>query len=222
MFKRILAATDFNELATAAMRLAAGIASRSGGELTVVYADRFEPPAEFTAAQFASMVESIEASQRAAKRELDAYLDKHLAGLSIRYRGVVADGSTAESILRLAGQEGSELIVMGTHGRGGIERLITGSVAERVIAESNVPVLTVRSTSVPWAVQRVCVHGDFAPQDLLGGLSASLGAETAALGSLDDPLGCDIIALPASDARRPQIRHVRTPVLFIPPTVVAQ
>ena len=56
----------------------------------------------------------------------------------------VLNGSPSTEIVRYAEREGCDLIVMGTHGRGGIDRLLLGSVAERVVRSSTVPVLTVR------------------------------------------------------------------------------
>lgn len=53
-------------------------------------------------------------------------------------------GSPSREIVRYAEEEECDLIVMGTHGRGGIDRLLLGSVAERVVRSSSVPVLTVR------------------------------------------------------------------------------
>lgn len=53
-------------------------------------------------------------------------------------------GSPSQEIVRYAESEGCDLIVMGTHGRGGIDRLLLGSVAERVVRSSSVPVMTVR------------------------------------------------------------------------------
>ena len=56
----------------------------------------------------------------------------------------VAEGSPSKEIIRYAEDNGCDLIVMGTHGRGGIDRLLLGSVAEKVVRGSSVPVLTVR------------------------------------------------------------------------------
>ncbi len=56
----------------------------------------------------------------------------------------VIEGSPSKQILRLAETDDCELIVMGTHGRGGIDRLLLGSVAEKVVRGARVPVLTVR------------------------------------------------------------------------------
>jgi nucleotide-binding universal stress UspA family protein len=64
------------------------------------------------------------------------------AGVTVE--AVIRDGSPSKEIVNYAEDEGCDLIVMGTHGRGGIDRLLLGSVAERVVRSSRVPVLTVR------------------------------------------------------------------------------
>jgi nucleotide-binding universal stress UspA family protein len=57
---------------------------------------------------------------------------------------VLANGAPSTEIVDHATEEGCDLIVMGTHGRGGIDRLLLGSVAERVVRTATVPVLTIR------------------------------------------------------------------------------
>jgi len=59
----------------------------------------------------------------------------------------VIEGSPAREIVRYAEEQDCDVIVMGTHGRGGIDRLLLGSVAEKVVRASSVPVLTVGVTS---------------------------------------------------------------------------
>ena len=56
-------------------------------------------------------------------------------------------GDAAEEILTRANDEGADLIVMGTHGRKGIDRILFGSVAEKVVKNASMPVLTVRPTN---------------------------------------------------------------------------
>ncbi|MDZ7702188.1 MAG: universal stress protein [Halobacteriales archaeon] len=56
----------------------------------------------------------------------------------------IREGSPSREIVRYAEEQDCDLVVMGTHGRGGIDRLLLGSVAERVVRASEVPVLTVR------------------------------------------------------------------------------
>ena len=144
---KIIVGTDFNELATTALRFASGIASQSGAELIVVYADRFEPPAEFTSGQVHELAQDIERSKNKTREQLEEYVKKHVAN-GARWRAIVADGLPAEAIVRVAEAEGADLIAVGTHGRGGLQRLFMGSVAEAVMREAKMPVLTVRTVEV--------------------------------------------------------------------------
>ncbi|HUP63087.1 MAG TPA: universal stress protein [Thermoanaerobaculia bacterium] len=143
---KIVVGTDFNELATAALRFASKLAARMEAELIVVYADRFEPPAEFTAAQVRQLADSIEHAKKRTRDELEAYAAKHIAS-SVAWRVVVAEDAPEKAIARIAADEAADFVVVGTHGRGGLQRLFLGSVAEAVMRESPVPVLTVRSTA---------------------------------------------------------------------------
>jgi nucleotide-binding universal stress UspA family protein len=58
---------------------------------------------------------------------------------------LLLEGDAADEILRTADKEGCDLIVMGTHGRSGLDRLLAGSVAESVMRRAKCPVLTVRT-----------------------------------------------------------------------------
>ena len=60
-------------------------------------------------------------------------------------RTIVRTGSANEEIVNLATDEGAELIIMGTHGRTGLNRMLLGSVADRVVRLARCPVLTVRT-----------------------------------------------------------------------------
>ena len=66
---------------------------------------------------------------------------------NIGAEGQVLIGYAAEEILTRANDEGADLIVMGTHGRKGIDRILFGSVAEKVVKNASMPVLTVRPNS---------------------------------------------------------------------------
>ncbi|NIR15711.1 MAG: universal stress protein [Desulfobacterales bacterium] len=76
-----------------------------------------------------------------AKKKLKQFAEKHFQNASPKTQVVLGDA--AEEILNYVQSEGIDLVVMGTHGRKGIERIIFGSVAERVVKNSQVPVLTV-------------------------------------------------------------------------------
>jgi nucleotide-binding universal stress UspA family protein len=68
------------------------------------------------------------------------FLDRH----PIRYRSLTVVGQPVEEILRTAQAEHAQLIAMGTHGYGVVARLVMGSVAQRVVAQSELPVLLVK------------------------------------------------------------------------------
>jgi nucleotide-binding universal stress UspA family protein len=58
---------------------------------------------------------------------------------------LLAEGDPVEAIVRVAGERGCDLVVMGTHGRHGLKRLLAGSVAEEVVRDAPCPVLVVKS-----------------------------------------------------------------------------
>ena len=74
-------------------------------------------------------------------RRLEAIAREKLAGVS--HEIFVASGNTAPEILNLTAEQDIDLIVMGTHGRTGLKHFLLGSVAERVVREAPVPVLTI-------------------------------------------------------------------------------
>jgi len=78
---------------------------------------------------------------RAGEKQMEAFCDKNLRDFS-NYETKVVIGSPAEEILKYADDQGIDLIIMGTHGRKGLERTLMGSVADHVIKRANVPVLT--------------------------------------------------------------------------------
>jgi nucleotide-binding universal stress UspA family protein len=88
--------------------------------------------------------ERIAAIRGQARQQLDAFARKHFAALE-RIREDVRDGDTAAEILRAATDAGCDLIVMGTHGRTGLGRLLMGSVAEQVVRKAPCPVVTVKA-----------------------------------------------------------------------------
>ena len=80
----------------------------------------------------------------------------------------VVEGTPSREIITDAEDAGCDLVVMGTHGRGGIDRLLLGSVAEKVVRSSSVPVLTVRigDEDPPSATESAAAAGtDGAPSD---------------------------------------------------------
>jgi nucleotide-binding universal stress UspA family protein len=142
--RRILHPTDFSPASRPALARAVAMAKEQRAELVICHVmslvvpmvgDGYVPPGVY---------EQIETStRRSARRQLDAQVARaRRAG--VRARGLLAEGVPHDRILRVARAQKADLIVMGTHGRTGLGRLFLGSVADRVVATSRVPVLTVR------------------------------------------------------------------------------
>lgn len=133
MFKRILAATDFSDKATAAWHLAADLALIHQGELALVYVI---PGA-------ASPATPADASHEthAAERRLAEHV-QHAADQRVPARGTVLRGDPVDAILAMAEENKTDLIVLGRPG-GAQSGFLVGSVADRVARRATCPVLTV-------------------------------------------------------------------------------
>lgn len=141
--KLILCPTDFSELATAALGYGRDVAACFGARLLVIYADPFLPPPYFTVEQLDDVTRALERSRDAARAHLTRYVQDHV-GETVRWEARVVEDHAVPAIVTTAEREPVDLIVMGTHGRSGIGRFMLGSVTERVLRETNRPVLTVR------------------------------------------------------------------------------
>jgi nucleotide-binding universal stress UspA family protein len=142
LFRRIVAPTDFSACAEEAWRLAQRAAERLGSEIVLVHV--FVDPPVYGDPPGAAMAWTIvmETEQWVAD-ELERWADA-ARKRGIRVRRVVRHGSPSVEIVELASEEHADVVMMGTHGRGGMSRLLLGSVADRVIRTAPCPVLTVR------------------------------------------------------------------------------
>lgn len=124
VFYRIVVPTDFSTCAEEAWALAQRVAQTCGSELVLVHVLEAPPDTEIgeTLEQWAA---------KARQRGLKA-------------RTVVRTGTPHQEIVALATDERADLVVIGTHGRGGLNRALLGSVADRVVRLAPCPVLTVR------------------------------------------------------------------------------
>lgn len=143
--RRILHPSDFSSASGVAFARALELAKSNRAELLVAHV--LASPAPILGDGYVSpqayqeIEKSIEAQGR---KQLDALLRKaRKAG--VHARGLLLEGVAHDRIVRAAKAKRADLVVMGTHGRGGFARLLLGSVAERVIATARCPVLTVRS-----------------------------------------------------------------------------
>jgi nucleotide-binding universal stress UspA family protein len=141
---KILCPTDFSEPSRQAMDVAGELAQHFDAELHVIHVVGPMPimatPPPSVALNIPGYQKELEASAREAlSKEVDGRLSEELAT-----RQIVVTGLAADEIVRIARESDVGMIVIATHGRTGIGRLIFGSVAERVVRHATCPVLTIR------------------------------------------------------------------------------
>lgn len=136
--KTILHPTDFSEASEHALRMAVGLARDYHARLILMHA--VEPPVYY--GELGVSFIPTEEYRESAQERVDA-----LAGPDpkVTVESVVTEGLAASEILRVAGERHPEMIVLGSHGRTGIGRVLMGSVAEEVARRSPCPVLIVRA-----------------------------------------------------------------------------
>jgi nucleotide-binding universal stress UspA family protein len=140
--RKILVPLDGSELSASALPFVAGLAKPLGASV-VLYQSVFEPVMTYPGAEVVfddTVLREMEASARKALT---------LAADDVSAQGVTADvvatfGNAIDGIVWTAEREGADLIVMSTHGRSGVGRLVMGSVADAVVRRTALPVTLVR------------------------------------------------------------------------------
>ena len=137
---RIIFPTDFSHCGDAALKMATSLARDSGATLLIVHVE--EPPVAYGGGEMYYGVPDpgSEDLQQMLKEVVPT--DPQVA---CEHR--LLTGDPAVAIARLAEEEHADLIVMGTHGRTGLTRLLMGSVAEAVVRRAPCPVLTYKQTA---------------------------------------------------------------------------
>ena len=138
--KRILFPTDFSHTGDAALAMATSLARDAGAKLYIVHVE--EPPHAYGGGElYYGMPDP-------ALDDLKHMLEKVVpTDPQVPYEHHLITGDPAGGIVRFAESENVDMIVMGTHGRSGISRLLMGSVAEAVVRRAPCPVLTYRQPS---------------------------------------------------------------------------
>jgi nucleotide-binding universal stress UspA family protein len=143
--QRILCPLDFSRFSRHALEQAIALARESGAVVSALHVFSIAPVADTVMAGAPTAIEPVRrtAPERAALlRELREFTgEADAAGVTVRTH--IAEGDPVARILDHAVDENADLIVMGTHGREGVERLLLGSVAEKILRRAPCPVLTV-------------------------------------------------------------------------------
>jgi universal stress protein A len=148
--KRILWPTDFSDASYAAVDAVKELASRFGAEVCAVHVVK---PLTLFAALDAYPLASLREEIVTASKERLRRVVKNKLGNGPGVHAEVATGAPAHEIVRIADEEGIDLIVIATHGESGFHHLVFGSVTEKVIRLASCPVLVVRAQQAdakPW------------------------------------------------------------------------
>lgn len=145
-FKKILVPTDFSESSQRALNAACELAQRFDAELCLIHV---YPPLMSAYPEghlaindnaHAELVKYLERSLEGVQKEAEARLGRKVS------REILA-GRDFEEIVRFARDEGTDLIVIGSHGKGALSRFFLGSVTERVLRKAPCNVFVVRAPS---------------------------------------------------------------------------
>jgi universal stress protein A len=142
MFKKIVCPIDFSEFTDEILKYAVNITKKFNAELHLIHIipnlNYFTPYESFLTP------ENLVAIEKNIEKEVEKDFEKVMKDINMPLKKIVKTGVTFVEIIDYIKEEDIDLVVMGTHGRSGIEHILIGSVAEKVVRKSPCPVLTIR------------------------------------------------------------------------------
>lgn len=141
LFKKILIATDGSEYTKNSVDYGIDLAKNTGAELHAVYV---VDTAAFASIPMDAAWESMYELLRQEGDEATKYVADKAEALGLEVDGNTIEGHPADEIIKYAEKNSMSIIVMGTLGKSGLDRFLLGSVAEKVVRNSKIPVLVVR------------------------------------------------------------------------------
>jgi len=141
-FKNILFPIDFSECSEKVFPFALEMAQKFDAKLRLLFVARDISYLSTVDVAWELLRNTVAEVARAGENRMEAFCDKNLRDFS-NYETKVVTGDPAEEILKFANEQGIDLIVIGTHGRKGLDRTLMGSVADHVIKNASVPVFTI-------------------------------------------------------------------------------
>ena len=148
MFKKIMVATDGSSTSMRAAEIAVELARISGGSVRAIYVVdiyRLARLPGYTA--FPSLSGQLMELMLREGELATAEAEDMACKTSVPFDRIIAQGDPSEEILKRSRDSGSDLLVMGRIGRSGLEKILLGSVAEKVVRHSRIPVLIIPTRS---------------------------------------------------------------------------
>jgi len=164
-FDKILLTTDFSPISEKALPYAAAIARHFGA---MIYVAHVIPTEDYAHIPQSERVSALAGMKQQAERQIAAILaSSHFQGIS--HKIVLDHGGVLPLLSRIAEEENIDLIVTGTHGKHGLQKLFSGSMAEEIFRIASIPVLAVGPEVVvdPHAevnIKRILYSTDFSPE----------------------------------------------------------
>jgi len=142
-FSTVLVAIDFSDSSDNAFQMALSLAENFSAQLLVLHV--INEPVDLRGfyvphISFSRLEEEIE---EGAQKMMESFCRKNLVNFE-NFQQLIVSGLPYEQIIAQADEKSADLIVLGTHGRTGLDHVLFGSTAEKVVRKSKVPVLTVR------------------------------------------------------------------------------
>jgi nucleotide-binding universal stress UspA family protein len=140
MFKNILVATDGSEHGYRAANIALDLGKISGGKVTAIYVADTNRTSHLPDDMLLFSIREL-----LLKEGKDALkqVEDQAREVGVAFEGVVAEGNPGSEIINYAESAGMDIIIMGTVGRTGLDKFLLGSVAEKVVRNSRIPVMTI-------------------------------------------------------------------------------
>jgi universal stress protein A len=144
-FGKILHATDYSKASARALNEAVALAKQNRAELLVLHV--IDPVTPYITGDDIGGAELYMKLEETTKQEAETSMKKlmeELRKLKVNAKSLLLRGTASDQIVRAAKSRRANLIVIGTHGRTGLSKLLMGSVANQVVSTAHCPVLTVR------------------------------------------------------------------------------
>jgi len=149
MIKKIMIATDGSDTSKKAALIGIDIAQRANGSITAVYVMDILRLAHLPGyATLPGLKDKILELMQDEGREATQFVEDHAQMMKVPCHKIQAQGNPTEELLKASQKLGMDLLVMGSLGRTGIEKFLLGSVAEKVVLQSTIPVLLIKGDEI--------------------------------------------------------------------------
>jgi nucleotide-binding universal stress UspA family protein len=149
MIKKIMIATDGSDTSKKAAMIGIDIAHRANGSITAVYVMEILRLVHLPGyATMPGLKEKILELMQEEGQQAMQFVEDQAQMMKVSCQKIVVEGNPSEELLKVSQMPGMDLLIMGSLGRKGMEKLLLGSVAEKVVLQSTIPVLLIKGDEI--------------------------------------------------------------------------